>query len=85
VTGIPKYEHFDAAVFAAASGICKAGHDHRVATGGFVQGEMTLRDYFAGRALQGFMADPLSYESAADAAKSAYQIADAMLAARGEP
>lgn len=55
---------------------------------------MSLRDYFAGRALDGFMHWALDqphfkdYDTAAKAAagyaKSAYVIADAMLAARGE-
>lgn len=56
---------------------------------------MSLRDYFAGKALDGFMHWALDqphykdYDTAAKAAagyaKSAYTIADAMLAARGEP
>ena len=44
---------------------------------------MSLRDYFAGQALMGFMANtkrPTTY--AADDAAWAYTIADAMLAAR---
>ncbi|MBD1602281.1 hypothetical protein HAQ05_26740 [Pseudomonas sp. CA3A] len=48
---------------------------------------MTLRDYFAAKALQGFMANksnPLSFQPEDDA-KYAYRIADAMLAARVSP
>ncbi|MEL6237050.1 MAG: hypothetical protein AAFO57_00275 [Pseudomonadota bacterium] len=48
---------------------------------------MTLRDYFAAKALQGFCAN--SHHSVldgadffSDAAREAYQLADAMLAAR---
>ncbi len=51
---------------------------------------MSLRDYFAAKAMQGFMADPEECpdegEDVADfydnVASSAYELADAMLAAR---
>ena len=46
---------------------------------------MSLRDYFAGQALMGFMANtnrPLMYSQ--DDADWAYTIADAMIKARGE-
>ena len=44
-------------------------------------GGMTLRDYFAGRAMQGYMND--SYDlSADDRAKLAYEQADEMMKAR---
>jgi hypothetical protein len=46
---------------------------------------MSLRDYFAGQAMQGFCADPTNHQvfnGHDDAADSAYQLADAMLAAR---
>ena len=44
---------------------------------------MTLRDYFAAKAMQGFCAREVSIEcSADDIADDAYAIADAMLAAR---
>jgi hypothetical protein len=49
-------------------------------------GGMTLRDWFAGQAIMGLCADPSNHElfdSHDDAAKSAYFIADAMIAARG--
>ena len=46
---------------------------------------MTLRDYFAAKAMQGFCAREVSIEcSADDIADDAYAIADAMLAARKE-
>ena len=47
---------------------------------------MTLRDYFAAKAMQGFMANksnPMHFQPEADASW-AYSIADAMLAAREE-
>ena len=50
-----------------------------------LQGGMTLRDWFAGQALMGLCADPSNhelYDDEHDAAKSAYDIADAMLEAR---
>ena len=40
---------------------------------------MSLRDWFAGQALAGLAADGLTYEGMA---KDAYELADAMLAAR---
>ena len=46
---------------------------------------MTLRDYFAAKAMQGFMANkanPMHFQPENDAAW-AYTIADAMLKARG--
>ncbi|WP_386681906.1 hypothetical protein [Loktanella sp. R86503] len=46
---------------------------------------MSLRDYFAGQAIQGFCADPSSHQvfgDATDAAENAYMVADAMIAAR---
>ena len=48
-------------------------------------GGMSLRDYFAAKAMQGMAAHPESDKWSADGiAKSAYQQADAMLAARKE-
>jgi hypothetical protein len=47
---------------------------------------MTLRDYFAAKAMQGFMANkanPMHFQPENDSAW-AYTIADAMLKARGE-
>ena len=46
------------------------------------QGGMSLRDYFAGQALAGMLADSESGGTARDFAKAAYAQADAMLAAR---
>lgn len=45
---------------------------------------MTLRDYFAGQALVGGMsaADGHNFATATDAARQAYEIADAMLTER---
>lgn len=50
----------------------------------FVAKGMTLRDYFAAKAMQGFMANksnPMHFQPENDA-NWAYSIADAMLAAR---
>jgi hypothetical protein len=47
---------------------------------------MTLRDYFAAKAMQGFMANksnPMHYQPEEDG-QWAYMIADAMIKARGE-
>jgi hypothetical protein len=43
---------------------------------------MTLRDYFAAKALQGIMVDPMMTMSADKIADWAYEMADAMLEAR---
>jgi len=43
---------------------------------------MTLRDYFAAKAMQGLMASPADPESMEVAAKWSYNLADAMLKAR---
>jgi len=47
-------------------------------------GGMTLRDYFAAKAMQGFAADPNAWwaDGVAGMANSAYQWADAMMEAR---
>lgn len=48
---------------------------------------MSLRDWFAGLAMQGLCADPTNhdlFDGHDDAAKSAFQIADAMLEARAK-
>ena len=45
---------------------------------------MTLRDYFAAKAIQGMLACPVQPQSGPDMyARDAYTIADAMLKARG--
>ena len=54
-----------------ANGISPSGHSHG----------MTLRDYFAASALQGFIARGHDYDCEFDAAR-AYAFADAMLRAR---
>jgi len=48
--------------------------------------ELTLRDYFAGLALQGRLANPTQYQVSNEHifARDAYAIADAMMKARGE-
>ena len=47
---------------------------------------MTLRDYFAARALQGMVACPIQPQSGPDMyARDAYSLADAMLAERERP
>jgi hypothetical protein len=56
---------------------------------------MTLRDWFAGRAISGLLAEPqpedgepelgLGRDYAANAARAAYRIADAMLSERAKP
>ena len=49
---------------------------------GFSPG-MSLRDWFAGVALQGLLSDPTLENTVDDYAESAYSLADAMLRARG--
>jgi hypothetical protein len=50
---------------------------------GYGEPGMTLRDYFAAKAMQGFISRGGHYECAFDAAR-AYAFADAMLKAREE-
>lgn len=54
----------------------------------YPDGGMTLRDYFAAKWMQGFVAysGPETYEHVTkdEAAKRAYEMADAMLRARGQ-
>jgi hypothetical protein len=45
---------------------------------------MSLRDWFAGKAMQGSRARASIYATWGDLAKDAYEIADAMLAARAK-
>lgn len=51
-------------------------------TGSFRHRGMSLRDYFAAKALGGMLADPEFVEGFDKAAEIAYQFADGMLAAR---
>lgn len=46
---------------------------------------MTLRDYFAAKAMQGLASDPSVQETAEEMAALAYALADAMIEARGAP
>jgi hypothetical protein len=46
---------------------------------------MTLRDYFAAKAMQASRSRNSGYASWSDLAKDAYEIADAMLAERSKP
>ena len=48
----------------------------------YVSEGMTLRDYFAGQALAGMLADPECDGNGASMAKSSYQLADAMITER---
>lgn len=45
---------------------------------------MTLRDYFAAKAMQGIISSECNYGAFSDLASDAYSIADAMLLAREE-
>lgn len=49
---------------------------------GFFQSGMSLRDWFAGQALAGMLADTERSGKAADYAKQAFEFSDSMLAAR---
>ncbi|MDH0199296.1 hypothetical protein N7383_27150, partial [Enterobacter cloacae] len=59
----------------------EVGHLHgfEVSSGG-----MTLRDYFAAKAMQGIISSECNYGAFSDLASDAYSIADAMLLAREE-
>lgn len=49
-------------------------------TGGYAK-DMTLRDYFAAKAMQGFQ-EQWAYDNSDEIARKAYAMADAMLKAR---
>lgn len=52
--------------------------------GNHAQAGLSMRDYFAAKAMQGLAANPdITGVIAADIARQAYELADAMLAARG--
>ena len=55
---------------------------HDPKTGSMSHG-MSLRDYFAAKALQGMIAEPSLKATPEEFAQKAYMIADAMLKARG--
>lgn len=57
----------------------------RVGDVSVVYGGMTLRDWFAGQVMTGLVANPHNKDSEGGNAfaRTAYQVADAMLAARG--
>ena len=57
-------------------------HNHGAQTLGMHLAGMTLRDYFAAKAMQGFLADPECKGMWKDFAQDAYKMADAMLEAR---
>ena len=60
-------------------------HDEEVKLQVITHNGMSLRDWFAGMALQGTMANPNFNDMAGqDVARSCYRIADEMLAARKE-
>jgi hypothetical protein len=46
---------------------------------------MSLRDYFAAKAMQSIMADGKQYSGFDEIAEYAYEVADAMLAERSKP
>lgn len=56
-------------------------HNHGVQTLGMHLSGMTLRDYFAAKAMQGILFEGLD---PAETAKHAYEMADAMIKARNE-
>ena len=57
---------------------------NEVALNTWQRGGMTLRDYFAAKAMQGLMANPDWNLDAINAAKEAYTYADAMLKVRAQ-
>jgi len=63
--------------------IAKQYTDWHVKTGGFAR-DMTMRDYFAGLAMQANRARNSQYENWSDLALDAYEMADAMLKERNK-
>ena len=56
--------------------------DHHLKTGGYVQGALTLRDYFAAKAMQALATRLDGDQDYEGYAAWAYRMADAMLGAR---
>lgn len=63
--------------FPKTTGETQGGYGYVKSAGG-----MTLRDYFAGQALAGFLADSKVVDTPSEMARGAYKMADAMLAER---
>jgi len=59
-------------------------HNHGTQTLGMHFTGMTLRDYFAAKAMQGILTDPEIVMGATEIANLSYKYADAMMKARGE-
>ncbi|MGJ0482009.1 hypothetical protein [Pantoea agglomerans] len=57
------------------------GHDNVLL---YQEDGMTMRDYFAAKAMQGELSKSDGYETPSKIADYAYQVADAMLRARGQ-
>ncbi len=58
-------------------------HNHGVQTLGLHYSGMTLRDYFAAKAMQAYLPDAMNHNATeGELAWSAYKMADAMLKAR---
>ncbi|HRN97560.1 MAG TPA: hypothetical protein PLZ58_03900 [Candidatus Saccharibacteria bacterium] len=68
--------------YAAAKAAWDAAHSVEVNTGPIKASDMTLRDNFAGLAMQGAMANCEVKEKAMSRAQWAYEIADAMMKER---
>jgi hypothetical protein len=59
-------------------------HNHGTQTLGMCFTGMTLRDYFAAKAMQGLISEPSTQGTMEEFANRAYKVADAMMKARGE-
>ena len=59
-------------------------HNHGAQTLGLHVTGMTLRDYFAAKALQGLLSESYDFSDRNRIAVKAYDFADAMLKARGQ-
>lgn len=62
--------------------VIKAADPIKVDRGPIMASEMTLRDHFAGLAMQGALANPEVKETAGARSEWAYEIADAMMKER---
>ena len=61
--------------------VAKEYTDWHIKTGGYAR-DMTMRDYFAGQALRGFVADKLVQPSYEQVTEACYGLAEAMLKER---
>lgn len=83
-TGGPAFPVADGAAHRIAMQVAGDDEAKYIAESAKALSGMTLRDYFAAKAMQGIISSECNYGAFSDLASDAYSIADAMLRAREE-